>query len=52
MGGKHTERHLYALFGVEDDRRVILETVTNGRGVDKVTLTLYGIWDNGTEGYG
>ena len=49
MGGKRTERHFYALFWVEDDRRVILENVTNEHGNDGATPTLYGIWDNGTE---
>ena len=47
--GKRTERHLYALSAVEDDCRVILGTVTSERGVNKVTLTLYGILDNGTK---
>lgn len=49
MVGKRTERHLYTLFGVEDDRWVILGTIMNEHGIDKVTLTLYGILDNGTE---
>ena len=47
---KRTERHLYALFGVEDDCWVILGIVVNKRGVYKVTRTLYGILYNGTEG--
>lgn len=49
MIGKRTERHLYTLFWVEDDRRVILGAIMNEHGVDKVALTLYGILDNGTE---
>ena len=48
----HTERHFHTLLEVEDDRRIILGTVGDHRGVDHVTLTLYGILYNGTEGYG
>ena len=44
-----TERHFNALFGVEDDRRVILATVTSEHYIDQTALTLYGILDNGTE---
>ena len=44
-----TEWHLYTLFWVEYDRRVILEAVTSEHGDDGFTLTLYGISDNGTE---
>lgn len=47
--GKRTERHLYALPGVEDDRRVILGTVTSELYVDNIALTAYGILDSGTE---
>ena len=47
-GEKRTERHLYTFLWVEDDRRVILGTVTGEHGVDRGTLTLYGISDNGT----
>jgi len=49
MVGKRTERHLYTLFGVEDNRWVILGTIMNKRGEYKVTRTLYRILDNGTE---
>ena len=47
--GNRTERHFYALFGVEDNRWVILETVTSEHYIDQTTLTLYGILDNGTK---
>lgn len=40
--GERTERHLYTLFRVEDDRRVILGTIMNEHDVDKVTLPYTG----------
>ena len=44
-----TERHFHALFGVENDRRVILGIVTGAEhGLGRVILTLYGILCNGT----
>ena len=52
MVSRRTERHLYALFGIEDDRWVILGTSVNKRGVYKVIHTLYEILYNGTEGSG
>ena len=48
-GRKRTKWHLYALPGIKDDCRIILEIVTSEHTVYKVTLTLYGILCNGTE---